>query len=323
LRPNFEYPDEKGFVSGWGDYLKGFKGFSCECVQHVKLPSDMELLYLDMVSLTGIKQVSSIEQAPIIFGFHISGSSRSRIIHSTLRKESVSMEANKVIIGFSPFSSCETLLGEQQRYRFFNIYISPAQLYSQLGGKLNIVPADLKKILEGTFAGPYYIVFNMSPQTRMIIEQIRNCPYRGDLKFLFFEHKSMELILRQFYEIRCAGGPCVAARLRSNDVDLIHEAKRILFENIDNPPALIDLAQQVGINPTKLKKGFRQVFGTTAYTMLRQERILRARDLLDEENLSVAEIGHQLGFSDTSHFIRVFAKHYGVTPGKYTGVPAS
>jgi AraC-like DNA-binding protein len=303
--------------------LKGFEGFSCNSVQQVTLPSDIELLSLDIISHARTKYIVSIEQCPIVFGFHLAGLSRGRIIHSATREETVSAEANKVIIGFTPYSRCETMLMEQQHYCVLNIYISPWQLYSQLGGKPDIAPVEIQKNLEGNFHGPYIIAFDMSPQTRMMIDQIRNCPYQGDLKGLYLEHKSMELILRQFYELRCTSGYDNTSRLGSADIDHIHEAKRILFKNIENPPTLIDLAQQVGINPTKLKKGFRQVFGTTAYAMVRQERIRRACDFLDGGNLNVTEIAHQLGFSDTSHFIRVFTKYYGVTPGKYSKASTS
>jgi AraC-like DNA-binding protein len=315
---NFEYSDEKGIASTWRNYLKGFEGFSCESVHHVTLPSDIELLSLDMISHVTTKYIVSIEQSPIVFGFHLAGLAPSNITQSATREETVSAEANKVIISYTPYSSCETMLMEKQHYRVFNIYISPLQLYSQLGGKPDVAPVEIQGILEGTFHGLYVIAFNMSPQTRMIIDQIRNCPYQEDLKRLYLEHKSMELILRQFYEIQCTGGYNNTSILGSNDIDHIHEAKRILFKNIENPPTLIDLAQRVGINPTKLKKGFRQVFGTTAYAMVRQERIRRACDLLDRGNLNVTEIGHQLGYSDASHFIRVFTKYYGVTPGKYS-----
>jgi AraC-like DNA-binding protein len=323
LPSTLEYSEEKGIASAWRNYLKGFEGFSCKSVQHVTLPSDIELLSLDMISHANTKYIFPIEQCPIVFGFHIAGLGCSKITHSATRQETVSAEANKVIISYAPCSSCETMLLEQQHYHVFNIYVSPCRLYSQLGGKPDIAPVEIQKILDKTFHGLYVIAFNMSPQTRMIIDQIGNCPYQGDLKGLYLEHKSMELILRQFYEIQCTGGYDNSSILDPNDIDHIHEAKRILFDNIENPPALIDLAQRVGINPTKLKKGFRQVFGTTAYAMVRQERIRRACDLLGRGNLNVTEIGHQLGFSDSSHFIRVFTKYYGVTPGKYSKASAS
>jgi AraC-like DNA-binding protein len=305
-------------ASAWTAYLKGFEDVALERIQHVMLPSEIELLSLDMINHANGKHLVSIEQSPIFFGFHMAGLGRSRIVHSAIRKETAVAEPNKVIISYIPHSSCEVMLMARQHYRVFNLYISPRQLYSQLGGKLDIAPAEIQNIIEGTFRGPYVMAYNMSPQTRMIIDQIIHSPYEGELKRFFLEHKSMELILRQFYELQCSGGFNHTSRLRAGDIDNIHAAKRILFENIENPPALIDLAQRVGVNPTKLKKGFRHVFGTTAYAMVRQERIRRACDLLDQGTLNIAEIGHHLGFSDASHFIRVFTKYYGVTPGKYS-----
>jgi AraC-like DNA-binding protein len=37
-----------------------------------------------------------------------------------------------------------------------------------------------------------------------------------------------------------------------------------------------------------------------------------------EEKLSVSEVGYQMGFSNISHFSRVFEKHIGLKPKKYS-----
>lgn len=307
-------------ASAWNNHLKSLDSIALERVQHMMLPSEIELLSLDIISHANGKHLVSIEQSPIFFCFHVTGLGHSKITHSSKRKEASVVKPNKVIISYIPHANCEVTLMERQHYRILNLYISPQQLYSQLGGKLDIAPVEIQKIIEGTFCKPYFIAYDMSPQTRMIIDQILNSPYEGALKDLFLEHKSMELILRQFYELQDGGGYNDYSRIGSGDIDHIQAAKTILFENLENPPSLIDLAQRVGINSTKLKKGFRQVFGTTAYAMVRQERIRRACELLDQGALNIAEIGHQLGFSDASHFIRVFTKYHGVTPGKYSKI---
>jgi len=46
--------------------------------------------------------------------------------------------------------------------------------------------------------------------------------------------------------------------LRLADIERIHEARDILISNMQNPPSLFNLARQVGLNDTKLKRGFRQ-----------------------------------------------------------------
>ena len=70
----------------------------------------------------------------------------------------------------------------------------------------------------------------------------------------------------------------------------IHQAKDILIRQIDNPPSLLSLARQVGINDFKLKQGFRQVFGTTVFGYLHSHRMERAAQLLQGNHIWSQEI---------------------------------
>ena len=59
----------------------------------------------------------------------------------------------------------------------------------------------------------------------------------------------------------------------TDDVKSIHEAKNILLKTLDHPPSLIHLARKAGINHYKLKIGFKEVFGTTVFGFVRQQRL--------------------------------------------------
>lgn len=86
---------------------------------------------------------------------------------------------------------------------------------------------------------------------------------------------------------------------------------------MENPPSLLDLARQVGINDRKLKQGFRQVFGTTVFGYLHDYRMEQARLLLIEQKLAIALVAHTVGYSHLSHFATAFRKKFGVNPSTY------
>ena len=46
-------------------------------------------------------------------------------------------------------------------------------------------------------------------------------------------------------------------------------------------------------------------------------RVNRARHLLETTDLSISDIAQTCGFYDHSHFVRVFRRERGVTPGEY------
>ncbi|MEL6441579.1 MAG: AraC family transcriptional regulator [Cyanobacteria bacterium J06621_8] len=72
-----------------------------------------------------------------------------------------------------------------------------------------------------------------------------------------------------------------------------------------------------GLNDCTLKRGFREVFGTTAFGYLHEYRLEQARLLLLENCLNVAEIANQVGFTSYRSLSRGFRKKYDVTLKQY------
>lgn len=105
--------------------------------------------------------------------------------------------------------------------------------------------------------------------------------------------------------------------LRPADLDRLHQAQEILLHDLENPPSLTELAQQVGLNDYKLKSGFRQVFGTTVFGYLHQQRMQSARNLLISTDLNITEIANQVGYTSLSAFSTAFKKFFGISPSRF------
>jgi len=93
-------------------------------------------------------------------------------------------------------------------------------------------------------------------------------------------------------------------------------ARELLLSRLPAPPTLEELANAVSANRFVLLRGFRRSFGLTPHAFTLRARIERSRGLLARGN-DVAEVAHDLGFADQSHFSRLFKRVYGVTPGRY------
>ncbi|QJD80357.1 helix-turn-helix transcriptional regulator [Spirosoma rhododendri] len=91
-----------------------------------------------------------------------------------------------------------------------------------------------------------------------------------------------------------------------------------MIGNLVEAPPLTELAQLVGMSLSKLKRLFRQVFGCGPYGYYQTMRMNEAASLLREKRLSVSEVGYALGFSNLSHFSRVFEEHIGMKPKKFS-----
>jgi AraC-like DNA-binding protein len=80
---------------------------------------------------------------------------------------------------------------------------------------------------------------------------------------------------------------------------------------------LIELARQVGLNDFKLKQGFRQVFGTSAFKYLHDYRLEKARQILALGEMKVEEVALRVGFNSRSYFALAFRQKFGLNPKQY------
>jgi len=84
-----------------------------------------------------------------------------------------------------------------------------------------------------------------------------------------------------------------------------------------SPPSIADLALIAGVHPTHLLRTFRRHHGVTISNYVRQRRVQRARVQVANGDRPLSVIALDAGFSDQSHFTRVFRQAFGETPGQY------
>lgn len=77
------------------------------------------------------------------------------------------------------------------------------------------------------------------------------------------------------------------------------------------------MAQSVGYNPQYLATIFKAEVGHPPIEHIRMLKMQEAKELLLNQNYSVAEISQSLGFCNTSYFIREFKRTYDVTPARF------
>lgn len=82
-------------------------------------------------------------------------------------------------------------------------------------------------------------------------------------------------------------------------------------------PTLQELASLAGVHPSHLARSFQRLQGASIGEYQRALRIERARQALADPQWSIAEVAASAGFSDQSHFARVFKRLTGETPRDY------
>jgi len=82
--------------------------------------------------------------------------------------------------------------------------------------------------------------------------------------------------------------------------------------------SLDQCSELTGLHPNYISQLFRKETGVTFVQYLHRLRIEKAKELLKKDSgLPVQVIGHQVGFENPQHFMKVFKKLTGCTPGAY------
>ena len=91
-------------------------------------------------------------------------------------------------------------------------------------------------------------------------------------------------------------------------------AKEILFDRICSPPTADELGLACGVSARHFIRAFRHSTGHTPHQWLMQERALKARNLLERSDRTLAEISAMCGYANQSHFCRAFLRCFGKSP---------
>ena len=157
----------------------------------------------------------------------------------------------------------------------------------------------------------------ISPPVQKVANEIINEDIPTDLQSFYFRVKAEELICRLFVELLKRKNTNISS-LNKNDIQTIYAIRDKVIFDLSTPPSIADLASEACMSASKLRSLFKQVFGNSIFSYFQNLRMKEAAQLLKAGKLSVSEVGYQLGFTNLSHFSRVFEEHIGIKPKKYS-----
>ena len=254
-----------------------------------------------------------MEQA-LHFQFCLQGEVLHTLDHGRL---SYSLHALKGSISANPRDSSQNLFfPKNTRIQHANLVVyrseylqrigcTSDQLHPQLATLFEDQAQQLAFLHEGSYNVP----------AAACITELMAVKYGGLIGSLYNESKALELLALQLqqYEddIEATNRPL---KLKPADLDRILAAERILTENLQDAPTIVELAKQSGINQQKLKQGFKKIFQKTINQYLRDKRLETSRQLLEQGSASIHDIAEQVGYNNPGHFARRFKEKYGLLP---------
>jgi len=155
----------------------------------------------------------------------------------------------------------------------------------------------------------------VNPEVLTAVKQLLENPYEGYRRLLFAQAKA--------YEVMCASLDLWQAYLESHhtaevfssrDLRLIEKARDLLVGDLRHMMTIPELARAVGTNTSKLKRGFKFLYGMTVFECGHRARMDRALELLGNERLSVNEVAFAVGYQHQTSFTASFRDYFGFAP---------
>lgn len=163
----------------------------------------------------------------------------------------------------------------------------------------------------------FWIEDFMSPEMSDLVAELANLSTEKKLSQAFYRLKALELIYLLFSNL-LKREKTEHHHLSNAEIDAVYLVRNTIESNLEKPLTKDELVKLSGMNELKLRRIFTQVFGKGIYEYYNHLRMQKAARLLKQENLSVSEVGYQLGFSNLSYFGRLFEKHFGLKPKKWS-----
>ena len=163
----------------------------------------------------------------------------------------------------------------------------------------------------------YYYDKILNPNEIVVLNQMFHYGLHSSLEKLYLKGKVYELLSLYFNKSNNDNAQKCPFLEDEANVEKVRKAKKLIIENMVDPPSLNDLSDKVKLPLQHLKDGFKQIYGETVFAYLFNYKMEYARKLLVSKKYNITETSFEVGYSTPSHFIVAFKKKFGSTPKKY------
>jgi len=220
---------------------------------------------------------------------------------------------NRSILLYNPQRVLPINLEIQPKTTLVSLLISIEKFHSLFSKESGYIPflSDENSIRK------FYDDTEIKPTVSIVLQQIINSNINSSLRELYVKGKIYELLSLHFQREENTDAEYCPFLVDEQNVLKIRKAKEIIIARMSEPPSLLELANEIGLNIKKLKEGFKQIYGDTVYSFLFDYKMEHSRRLLESNKYNVNEVGLHVGYSTASHFIAAFKKKFGTTPKQY------
>lgn len=159
------------------------------------------------------------------------------------------------------------------------------------------------------------LIFDLNLNDLQVLQQLVSHPYQGKLAEHYINNKIEEAHLLQYHNWSYAKTH-KEINLHRKDEQALHDIRTYITQNYNKDFTIQELALKAGINQTKLKQGFKALFGTTTFKYIHDLRMQKALEMIKSNEYNIYEVAEYVGYKHSHHFSTAFKRYYGMLPTK-------
>lgn len=202
---------------------------------------------------------------------------------------------------------------------FFAIRIDRKEFELKIDSFLAEMDKDLEEIFrDANGVNPILTQGYYSLDIAKYIEEFTTTELTGFMRHVFLESKIYEILIHYLKQyLDDTKDPESRKILRQNTVDKIEDASNIIQEEMEVLGSILNIAKRVGLNQNTLQEGFNHLFKKSVNQYIKDVRMDKAKDLMENSDLNITEITYKIGINSRSYFSKIFKEKFGISPKSY------
>ncbi|RBQ29124.1 helix-turn-helix transcriptional regulator [Aliarcobacter vitoriensis] len=152
--------------------------------------------------------------------------------------------------------------------------------------------------------------------TNKILNQLYHFDmYEGNLGDIFLQSKVLELLYCEFFELfkEKTISKNSIVKFDEKDIQALYKAKELIL-SLQEDFTISTLSKKVALNEFKLKTGFKKYFNTSPGNLMIEQKMLKAKQLLETGEYNINEVSIILGYKYQQSFTATFNKYFRFNP---------
>lgn len=253
--------------------------------------------------------------------FRLSG--RLSLYPQTPGLETVDVDKGSLLIWRQPKGmNIMERLQANERESSMTIYLRPSVLERYFGDYGASLPSSVTAGLGSESNGLFFLRMACYPRLIELVREMWSLEITRSRDLVQAEALAMMILCEVVSMLEDAHDDSTnLCRLSDVDVRCLRKARDLIRSRYTPPPTIGEIARAVGISATKLKSGFKALFGKSISQYGNELRMGRALEMLRKSDIPILLVAEALGYEYQNSFTVAFRRYFNVLPKDYRRDP--